>query len=207
MAAKPVDRWSINKSVEEFVLDSMMFRRTKNAIELGRQLASDRAGISIGECDRLSKAILMLDPFYGSWVHEFAEHHEFSDDLAIAALVAIATHVDSDGGLSSGERAVKNYLDGRGMKFTTQKSFQDLRHVGLLRFDFFLDDHNIAIEYNGRQHYQPVEYFGGDAAFADSVQRDNAKQEWCRSNGVDLVVVRYDCCVKSYLDEVLSGLL
>ena len=27
--------------------------------------------------------------------------------------------------------------------------------------DFYLPKYNLFIEYNGKQHYEPIEYFGG----------------------------------------------
>ena len=33
--------------------------------------------------------------------------------------------------------------------------------------DFYLPDYNIFIEYNGEQHYVPIEHFGGELQFSE----------------------------------------
>ena len=33
------------------------------------------------------------------------------------------------------------------------------------RYDFFLPDYNLLIEFHGKQHYEPVEIFGGEEEF------------------------------------------
>ncbi len=37
--------------------------------------------------------------------------------------------------------------------------------LGRQRFDIFIPTQKIAIEYQGREHYEPVQYFGGEEAF------------------------------------------
>ena len=38
----------------------------------------------------------------------------------------------------------------------------------------------ICIEYDGRQHYQPVKDFGGETEFEKIKLRDNIKNEYCK---------------------------
>lgn len=52
----------------------------------------------------------------------------------------------------------------------------------------FLEDY---IEYQGQQHFEPVEFFGGDGAFQDVQRRDKIKAELSRANGVKLVYINY----------------
>jgi hypothetical protein len=60
-----------------------------------------------------------------------------------------------------------------------------------LELDIFFPELNLAFEYNGEQHYRPVDFFGGQAAFVDLTKRDRRKAELCQQNGVKLVVVSY----------------
>jgi len=48
----------------------------------------------------------------------------------------------------------------------------------------------MAIEYNGLQHYEPVEFFGGQKGFEDTVNRDNRKRKKCKEHNVYLLEVR-----------------
>ncbi|UNK47099.1 hypothetical protein [Arthrobacter sulfonylureivorans] len=55
--------------------------------------------------------------------------------------------------------------------------------------DIFLPDHKIAIEYQGAQHSTPVEFFGGDGAFALQQERDARKRSICNKYGCVLIEV------------------
>lgn len=56
--------------------------------------------------------------------------------------------------ISHGERDIENYLRNKHIKFEQQKEFNGLYGCkgGLLKFDFYLPEYNIAIEYNGEFH-------------------------------------------------------
>jgi hypothetical protein len=68
--------------------------------------------------------------------------------------------------------------------------------------DIYFPQRAIAIEYQGRQHYGPLEHFGGEGAFARQQERDYRKQELCRENGIPLILVDED-----YSFEELAHLL
>lgn len=60
------------------------------------------------------------------------------------------------------------------------------------RFDMYLEKYNIAIEYNGEQHYGPIKRFGGELGFQKCQQRDKLKREKCLQNDCKLFEIRYD---------------
>jgi hypothetical protein len=60
------------------------------------------------------------------------------------------------------------------------------------RFDVWVPNLKFAVEYNGIQHYEPVDFFGGVDAFKRQVRRDRRKEKLCLKNGVRLFIVRYD---------------
>lgn len=62
--------------------------------------------------------------------------------------------------------------------------------LGQQHLDVFFPEHGIAVEYQGPQHDQPVEYFGGDAAFKQVRRRDASKKSKCIRNSVVLIEVR-----------------
>ena len=59
------------------------------------------------------------------------------------------------------------------------------------RLDVFLPQRNLAVEYQGEQHYQAVSAFGGAEALARTIERDVLKKRLCKENAIDLVYVRY----------------
>ena len=62
---------------------------------------------------------------------------------------------------------------------------------GQMSYDVYISGLNVAIEYQGKQHFEPVEFFGGDDAFQDVRRRDKIKAELSRANGVKLVYINY----------------
>lgn len=64
--------------------------------------------------------------------------------------------------------------------------------LGRQKFDISIPKYNIAIEYNGRQHYVPVEKFGGKIGFEKTKQRDIIKKSKCKSNNWTIFDMKYD---------------
>lgn len=64
--------------------------------------------------------------------------------------------------------------------------------LGNQRLDIYFPELNIGIEYQGEQHFRPVEIFGGEEAFQKKLERDAAKSEKCLKNGCQLFYVNYD---------------
>ncbi len=58
------------------------------------------------------------------------------------------------------------------------------------RFDVWLPQLSLAIEFNGIQHFQAVDYFGGDEGFRKTKERDEMKREKCKSNNTALIEVQ-----------------
>jgi rubrerythrin len=56
-----------------------------------------------------------------------------------------------------------------------------------LTLDFYLPQHNIAIECQGIQHFQPIKQFGGEESFQKTLERDKKKQFLCETNNVQLL--------------------
>lgn len=70
--------------------------------------------------------------------------------------------------------------------------------LGLQRFDIYFPKYNIAVEYNGKQHYVPIEYFGGKLKFQSQLEYDELKREKCKENNCTLFEVKYDYTEEDY---------
>lgn len=94
---------------------------------------------------------------------------------------------------SKGEGIVTKWLTEHGVIFETHKSFADcLSDDGYrLNFDFYLPDVNALIECNGIQHYEPIEFFGGQKRFVSQQRHDLIKQDFAIRNGFSYLVL--DC--------------
>lgn len=98
--------------------------------------------------------------------------------------------------LSRGENVVKDILLKWNYKFTQQKRFDDCKDVYTLPFDFYLEDFNVLIEYDGEFHYQPIKL--GDMTNEDAESRfkstqshDSIKNEYCYKNNIPLIRIPY----------------
>lgn len=83
--------------------------------------------------------------------------------------------------------------------------------LGRQRFDIFIPELSLAIEYNGQQHYAPIEHFGGQRGFEATQQRDQEKRYKADEAGVTLIEFRYDenlspkhvaQCISAHLDKM-----
>lgn len=78
--------------------------------------------------------------------------------------------------VSSGEYMVEDVLKQHHIPYSTQYSFEDCKNVHPLRFDFAVEDNDdnvlFLIEYDGQQHYKPIDWFGGQEGFEQSQKRD-----------------------------------
>jgi hypothetical protein len=64
--------------------------------------------------------------------------------------------------------------------------------LGRQRFDVYIKSLNIAIEYNGKQHYEPVDFFGGIEGFNNTIKRDQEKRRKCGENSCVLIEIKYN---------------
>jgi hypothetical protein len=71
--------------------------------------------------------------------------------------------------------------------------------------DIFLPEYGIAIEYQGEQHYRPIDVFGGEAGFAATVERDERKRRICKLAGIKLECIRYDESVDDRLRQIAGS--
>lgn len=92
---------------------------------------------------------------------------------------------------SHGEMEIKRCLDNAGISYIQQYRFDGCRNIKPLPFDFFLPELNACIEYNGQQHYYPVDYFGGDDGYEYRQRNDEIKRSYCIDNGISLVIIPY----------------
>jgi hypothetical protein len=90
---------------------------------------------------------------------------------------------------SRGEREIKKILNGNNIEYVWQKRFKECRDKKPLPFDFYLPNENICIEFNGRQHYIPVEYWGGAENLIKQKIKDDIKINFCKKNNISLIII------------------
>lgn len=70
--------------------------------------------------------------------------------------------------------------------------------------DIFIPQYSCAIEYQGQQHYDAIDYFGGEAKLLMQREMDADKRQKCQNNGVKLIEWSYK--EKLTFSKVLSFL-
>lgn len=62
-------------------------------------------------------------------------------------------------------------------------------------FDFAIlnDDKSVKflIEYDGIQHFEPRDAFGGEEAFNYTLRKDKIKDDYCKNNNIKLIRIPY----------------
>lgn len=95
---------------------------------------------------------------------------------------------------SKGEEMVSKILKDMGVSYTEQYSIENLKNKNNLRFDFavfFENKKKLLIEYDGVQHFKPIEYFGGDKGLEYQRMNDNIKNKYCAENNIELLRIPY----------------
>ena len=85
------------------------------------------------------------------------------------------------------EEEVSLLLKENNIIFEEQKTFDWLKYKSKLRLDFYLPDYDIAIECQGKQHFEAIDIFGGKRNFQVTIERDNKKRELCQKNNIILL--------------------
>lgn len=95
---------------------------------------------------------------------------------------------------SSGEEYVECVLKEFNFDFIPQYKFDDCKFKYILRFDFALIKNDKVlglIEYDGKQHFEPIAFFGGEDGFKESKERDQIKDIYCKLHNIPLLRLPY----------------
>ena len=104
------------------------------------------------------------------------------------------------------EIRVNDLLKRNGIEFRRQEKFEWLRSSKRnfpMPLDFFIPSINTAIECQGREHLFPIDFFGGDEGFKETLRRDNEKFMLCNSHGIKILYFT-DIEIEKYPYEVIK---
>lgn len=77
--------------------------------------------------------------------------------------------------------------------------------LGRQSLDVYIPRLNLGIEYQGIQHYEPVEFFGGEDGLRSRKELDQRKRAKCADRGVKLLEWRYDeVLTKKRLEDAIG---
>lgn len=96
--------------------------------------------------------------------------------------------------ISRGEEKVMFCLDKMGMKYETQYKINNeflFCENKSIYLDFFIPSMNVAIEYQGEQHYRPTGFIDNEERFTHQQERDNAVRYYCKEHKIKLIEIPY----------------
>jgi hypothetical protein len=93
---------------------------------------------------------------------------------------------------SAGELSIEKTLLENNVLYKREYIFLDLPR---LRYDFVIFDEDQSplriIEYDGEQHFKPIDYFGGEKEFEQQKSRDNLKNQYAFNHNIPLIRIPY----------------
>ena len=104
---------------------------------------------------------------------------------------------------SKGELFIADWLNQNVINFEVQKSFVDCKNMLPLRYDFYLPNQNLLIEYDGEPHFKEVAYLGGKVGFELRQTNDKIKSEYAINNNLNLLRIAYT--ERRNLSEILKN--
>lgn len=91
--------------------------------------------------------------------------------------------------ISVGESKIRKFLEDNNIKYKPEKWFDDCRDIRPLRFDFYIKDMNLAIEFDGVQHFKNRGFF--KHSVEQTKIHDEMKNQYCIDNGITLIRIPY----------------
>ena len=85
---------------------------------------------------------------------------------------------------STGEKIIYNLLKYLGVNFEAQQTFE---WSNKKRYDFYLSDYNMIIEFNGLQHYKEIDKF--KESLAEIQENDKYKERIAKNNGIKNYII------------------
>lgn len=126
---------------------------------------------------------------------------------------SIHSHINRISGcpflINNNEKLVYDFLVKLNItNFQTQYNVKLLNKKRMAKADFYfeINGKKVIVEYNGRQHYQPIKYFGGDEVFINQIKRDQELEQYCNDNNILLISIDGRKLYKKSLIKYLSRL-
>lgn len=135
--------------------------------------------------------------FKGAYNYILTNYDKF---INFIELFDLHDFVDLSHYMTIGEKEIESFLLANNLKYSFQFP------VDKYKFDFAIFDSDnfirYMIEFDGEQHFKPVEYFGGIEGHKKNAINDNIKNDYCISNNIKLIRIKYSDI--NDIDKMLS---
>lgn len=93
---------------------------------------------------------------------------------------------------SHGKEKIINYLNYHNIDYIYQKYIKYKDRHFVIDFTLNINGQLCFIEFNGKQHYEAIDHFGGQEQFIKQQKRDILLKEYCKENQIQLLEIRFD---------------
>lgn len=166
-------------------LRDIKLSNTNDFIEKARAIHGDRYDYSDTIYEKSKKKILIICPVHGEFIQHAGSH-----------LRGVGCPNCKE---SKGEKLISEILDKYNIKYIREYKIPNTNTR--FRYDFYLPDHNLLIEFHGGQHFFPVEFFGGVEVFNYTRKNDAFKKEIAKLINIRLIEITYLHLKKLTLEE------
>ena len=90
---------------------------------------------------------------------------------------------------SRGEKEIRLFLERNFIEYEREKKFDNCKNKRKLPFDFYLNDYNICVEFDGSHHYGISKNF--KINFEHIKLKDEIKTKFCKDNNIKLIRIPY----------------
>lgn len=115
--------------------------------------------------------------------------------------------IDKKVKVSKGIHWITTVLKEQGIAYVLEKKWDGCRDKKKLPFDIYLPEYNVVIEYDGRQHFEPVKRWGGEAALESCREHDRIKDKFLLDNEIHLLRIAYTCSTFERIGDVVNRFL
>lgn len=111
-----------------------------------------------------------------------------------------------------GERRVRQWLEFNNFIYEYQKPFSDCIDQKVLPFDFYIPQYNLCVEYDGKQHFEPIDFANKGKEWAlqqykTRKRHDEIKTQYCKNNNIRLLRIPYFKNVEEELEKFFIHLI
>ena len=157
---------------------------TKTFIERARKKHGNYYDYSLVDCNGTDSVVTIKCPIHGFFNQNAKDHYDGKG----------CRYCNT----SKGEKRIREYLiNKKGYSINniiqwTQKKYNDLKDKYLLSYDFYLEQDNLLIEYNGIQHYKyKKRFYKTPHDFHIQLHHDWLKRKYAKKHGIKLLVISY----------------
>jgi hypothetical protein len=93
--------------------------------------------------------------------------------------------------ISKENNKISKILYDLNIEFEKEKGYINCCNKNMLRFDFYLPEYNLCIEFQGEQHYRSVNIFNGDIGYIGRKRNDYIKKQFCKNNNINFLEIPY----------------